>query len=234
MSSATPVPAALHRLVQPLLRARATEFSHVPVPEGARESAVLILFDTRPAGTDGHPAHTARAAAADPDGFEVLLTERAHTLRSHAGQVAFPGGRVDPGDTDAVAAALRESREEVGLDPAGVRVLGTLPGLGILPSRSRVLPVLGWWERPCPVAVVDPAEVARVLSVSLGRLRDPANRVLVRHPSGFAGPGFVLDDLLVWGFTGLVLDGLLRVCGLGRAWDHTRTVRVQDWQPVVD
>jgi len=210
------VPPALLALTRPLLTASPLDFSPVPAPpDGGRRSAVLMLFADDPAGS----------------GFDILLTERAHTLRSHAGQVSFPGGRLDPDDDGPVTAALRETFEETGADPAGIRVFGRIADLGILPSRSSVAPILGYWAVPSAVGAVDPAEVARVLRVPLATLADPTTRVRVSTPRGWVGPGFVVDDLLVWGFTGGVLAATLRLCGLEVPWDHVRTVRVEDWQP---
>jgi 8-oxo-dGTP pyrophosphatase MutT (NUDIX family) len=176
----------------------------LPPDEGGRESAVLILFADDGRGWDG---------------ADVLLIERAHDMRSHAGQVAFPGGAVDPGDDGPVDAALREAVEETGLDRAGVQVLATLPALFLPPSGFVVTPVLGWWREPSPVAVVDPREVASVHRVPLGELLDPANRYRVSHPSGYVGPAFDAAGLLVWGFTAGLLDQLLRLAGWERAWD---------------
>lgn len=172
--------------------------------ERTRAAAVLILF-----------GGTAEAG-------DLLLIERAATMRSHPGQVAFPGGAVDPGDDGVVGAALREAREETRLDPAGVEVLGTLPELYLPPSRFLVTPVVGWWREPGEVAVGDPAEVARVARVPLDALLDPANRWTVRHPSGFVGPAFTVDGLFVWGFTAGLLSRLLAVAGLERPWDVER------------
>ena len=106
-----------------------------------------------------------------------MLTERAHTLRSHPGQVSFPGGRLDPDDDGSVAAALREAEEEVGLDPAGVEVLATFPDVFLAPSQHAVTPVLAWWPAPVPVGVVDRGEVERVLRVPVADLLDPGEPV---------------------------------------------------------
>lgn len=160
----------------------------------SRPAAVLVLLADGPAGP------------------EVLLTERAPTLRQHSGQVAFPGGRQDPGDADAAATALREAAEETGLVPAGVEVLGELPPLGLAHSGHRVTPVVGFWRQPCPVGVVDPEEVARVERVPLTELFDDARRV--HGPGGYVGPAFAVRGLLVWGFTAEVLVRVLDLGGL--------------------
>ena len=172
----------------------------LPPKDGGRPAAVLILFGE---GAEG------------PD---VLLIERAASLRKHAGQPAFPGGALDPTDDGPVAAALREAEEEVGLDPSGVVVLATLPELYLPVSGFVVTPVLAWWRRPTSVAPVDPAEVAGVVRVPIQELSDPANRVEVHHPAGRIGPGFAVRDLLVWGFTAGLLDALLRMGGWERPW----------------
>ena len=179
-------------------------YGALPPDGGGRTSAVLLLF--------GEGEH----------GRDILLIERAHTLRSHAGQPAFPGGAIDPDDAGAVGAALRETVEETGLDPRGVEVFGTLPDLYLPPSGYVVTPVLGWWRTPSPVSVVDPAEVASVHRVPLENLLSPTNRLRVRHPSGFVGPAFSVAGLVVWGFTGGVLDRLFALAGWERPWDRGR------------
>ena len=168
----------------------------------ARRSAVLILFGEGPAGPD------------------VLLIEKSAHLRSHAGQPAFPGGGVDPGDDFPTGTALREAEEEAGVDPAGVRVLATLQELFLPPSYRLVVPVVAWWDDPRDVTVGDPHEVARVARVPLADLTDPANRFRVSHPSGFIGPAFGVADMVVWGFTAALLDAILEAAGLARPWDH--------------
>ena len=175
-----------------------------PPPGHRRRSAVLILF-----GEDEH-------------GPDVLLTERSATLRSHAGQVSFPGGAIDPGDDGPVGAALREAREETGVDPAGVVVAGTLPDLYLPVSDFAVTPVLAWWRDPSPVLAVDPAEVAKAVRVPVAELTDPGNRFRWQHPSGYIGPGFRAGGLFVWGFTAGILDRILHLSGLERPWDHGR------------
>lgn len=151
-------------------------------------------------------------------GPDLLLIERSATLRSHAGQPAFPGGALDPSDDGPVAAALREAGEETGLDPAGVDVLATLPALAVPPSGYVTVPVLAWWREPTAVAPVDPDEVAAVVRVPLAELVEPVNRVVVRHPSGHLGPAFEVGGLLVWGFTAGLIDRLLALGGWERPW----------------
>lgn len=175
----------------------------LPPDQGGRRSAVLILFGPNAEG-----------------GEDVVLTERSHSMRSHAAQVSFPGGAIDPGDSGPVSAALREATEEVGLDPAGVEVVAQLPDLYLPPSNYVVTPVLAWWARPGPISVVDHLEVARVLRAPLSELTDPARRFTVSHPSGFVGPAFDIDGLLVWGFTAGLLSKVIELAGLERSWDR--------------
>jgi 8-oxo-dGTP pyrophosphatase MutT (NUDIX family) len=177
---------------------------------------------TPPAGTVTRAAAVLLLFGDDAPGGDLLLIERASTLRSHPGQAAFPGGALDPEDATPVHAALREAEEETGLDPAGVHVLGTLPELFLPPSGFSVTPVVGWWHRPVPVAPASPAEVAHVERVALADLLDPANRWTVRHPSGFVGPAFTVGPLFVWGFTAGLLSRLLAIAGLERPWDAAR------------
>jgi 8-oxo-dGTP pyrophosphatase MutT (NUDIX family) len=175
----------------------------LPPEEGdARESAVLVLFGE------------------GPDGPDLLLTERSHTMRSHPGQVSFPGGKLDPGETP-VEAALREAQEETGLDPGGVEVLASLPDLWVPPSGNVVTPVLAWWRDPTEVRA-DEDEVAAVARVPIADLAEPANRLQLTHPSGLIGPAFDVADMLVWGFTAGLLDRLLALGGWERPWDRTR------------
>ncbi len=175
----------------------------LPPDDGSgRASAVLMAF------------------ADTPDGPAILLIERAADMRKHAGQVAFPGGSLDPTDQSLAAAALREAHEEVGLDPASVRVVVDLPPIFIPVSGFVVTPVLAWWEHPHEVRPVDAAEVADVALVPIAELADPANRFRVPHPSGWIGPGFDVGGLFVWGFTAGLLDRLLAFGGWEQPWDQ--------------
>ncbi|MFF9350216.1 NUDIX hydrolase [Streptomyces sp. NPDC014734] len=189
----------------------------LPPESGAgRQSAVLVLFGEGERGP------------------ELLLMERAGNLRSHAGQPSFPGGALDPEDGDQATtgplrAALREAKEETGLDPRGVQVFGVLPRLYIPVSGFVVTPVLGWWRSRSPVRVVDPGETARVFTVPVADLTDPANRATAVHPRGHLGPAFMVESALVWGFTAGVIDRILHFAGWERPWDSAKQVPL-DWR----
>ncbi len=185
--------------------ARRSDFSRWPTPVGGRRSAVLILLGEEP-----------------ETGPDLLILQRAATLRNHAGQPAFPGGASEPEDIDAAATALREATEEVGLDQATVTVVATLPRLWIPVSGYVVTPVLAWWHAPHPVGPIDPGEVAAVQRLPIAELVDPSNRLRIRHPSGYVGAAFALRGLLVWGFTAGVINTLLELGGWARPWDQGR------------
>lgn len=182
-----------------------------PEDSGATHGAVLVLFGEGPRGPD------------------ILLTERAHTMRSHPAQISFPGGKVDETDRDAVHTALREAEEEVGLQPDGVDILAELPQLWIPPSNFAVTPVIAWWREESPVSVVDPGEVHAVLRVPIEELLDPQHRVTVTHPMGYSSPGFLIGegkDLILWGFTAGIINKLFDYVGLTQPWDPGVTMEL--------
>lgn len=203
---------------------RRPDFSNVisrGVTEHARRAAVLILFGELDATPDADAEPALR-------NLDLLLLRRAATLRTHAGQVAFPGGGLDPGETP-VEAALREAVEETGLDPSGVEVLGTLSEVPAPVSDHWVTPVLGWWSRTSEVVAVDHAETVEVFRVPVADLIDPANRVIaeaLRGATSTHSEGFLVAGTLVWGFTGKVLNRLLDELGWSEPWDRTRVVPV--------
>lgn len=207
MSADTAGPGVLPEWLRPLARAAAdVRAEHLPEPlrppDGrGRAAAVLILF------------------CEGPEGPDILLTERSADMRSHAGQPAFPGGAVEPDDASPAATALREAAEETGLDPQGVEVFLQLPDVWLRRTGYRVSPVLAWWREPAEVHAADSDEVAAVARVPVRDLADVAHRLRVRHPGGGSGPAFRVGGMLVWGFTAVLLDWVLRLGGWERPWD---------------
>lgn len=180
-----------------------------------REAAVLVLFS----GPQHGPAD-----GGVPDDADLLLTVRASTLRHHAGQAAFPGGASDPGDDGPVATALREAYEETGIDIARLHPLATMERTFIAPSRFHVVPVLAYSPDPGPVTVVNEAETAIVARVPVRAFINPANRLMVYRGTltrRWAGPAFLLNQMLVWGFTGQVISAVLDVAGWAQPWDSS-------------
>ncbi|MGL5826509.1 MAG: NUDIX hydrolase [Nocardioides sp.] len=178
---------------------------HPPAGGSPRRGAVLMLFGDGPGGPD------------------LLFTERAQHLRSHPGQVSFPGGSIDVGETPRQA-ALRETWEETGVDPDAVAVLGDLPALWLPPSNFSVTTVLGWSPAE-HVWAMNRDEVHAIWRTPIAELLDPDHRVRVRHSSGWIGPGFLIGsdkDVLMWGFTAGIVDRVFAYLGWQRPWDETR------------
>ena len=166
-----------------------------------REAAVLVGLVTR------------------EEGWQVLLTRRTDALRHHAGQVSFPGGRIEPDDIDAIDAALRESREEIGLERAQVAPVGFLDPLCTI-TGFRVLPLVAMVD-PEFVPRPDPGEVAEVFEVPLEYVLDPANlnaldvTTVLGQPIPGGRPRRVLEFVdrgnprqRIWGATASILFNL--------------------------
>lgn len=177
----------------------------------SRRSAVLMCFT----GDADEPAL--------PDDAQILLTHRALTLRNHSGQMAFPGGRLEPEDAGPVDAALREANEETGLDPERVETLAVLEPIAVGPSGHPVNPVLAYAQDPGEVWCASPEENDDVFFVDLAQLIDPANRFRVTR-LGWSGPAFDVNGYLVWGFTASLLAVMIREAGWEEPWEHKDAV----------
>lgn len=184
-------------------------------PDTRRRAAVLMLFSG------------AERTATLPNDAAVLLTHRSPTMRSHSGQIAFPGGRIDPTDHNAVDCALREAWEETGLDRRTLTPIAELEEVHIRASGYPVHPVLGHWHSPSPVGVVNPEEADEVFPVPIFDLIDPANRMMVRW-GDWRGPAFETNGYLVWGFTGGLLSAVLHHSGWEEPWDRDTTVDLRE------
>ena len=176
----------------------------------ANATATLDRHQTRRGGAGAVlRARGTRRPGGLPDDADLLVTVRASTLRHHAGQAAFPGGASDPDDGGPVFTALREAREETGIDTGRLRPLVALERMFIPPSGFHVVPVLAYSPDPGPVGVVDHAETAIVARVPVRAFINPENRLMVyreQNTRRFAGPAFLLNQMLVWGFTGQVIS----------------------------
>ena len=165
-------------------------------------------------GTEGRAAASTVAAVlipviAHPQGLTVLFTQRTTHLRSHSGQVSFPGGRAEPSDVSAEFTALREAQEEIGLSPTAVEVLGKLPDYRTR-TGYRVTPVIGLLVPPIAFRP-DPHEVAEIFEVPLDFLLDEGNRE--RRTREFQGQQvgyYVIEygEKVIWGATAGMLVNL--------------------------
>ncbi|OBB75341.1 CoA pyrophosphatase [Mycobacterium sp. 852014-52144_SCH5372336] len=225
LDNAGDIKRAYRRRVPPELLAMVTSEGK-PAQAVAREAAVLVLFSG--------PADSPTGAV--PDEADLLVTVRAGTLRHHAGQAAFPGGAVEPGDHSPVQTAMREANEETGIDGQRLHPLTTMERLFIPPSGFHVVPVLAYSPDPGPVGVVDEAETAHVARVPVRAFINPENRIMVYRKANtrrYAGPAFLLNEMLVWGFTGQVISAMLDVAGWAKPWNTGDVRELEDAMALV-
>jgi len=146
-----------------------------------------------------------------PDGLTVLLTRRTVHLRTHAGQISFPGGKMEPDDSDAVSTALRETEEEVGVPKIHIDVVGRLDRY-VTRTGYDITPVVGFVKPPFPIRP-DPYEVEEVFEAPLSYLLDPANRV--KDSRQFQGQtryfyAMPFGEYYIWGATAGMLVNLAK------------------------
>lgn len=151
-----------------------------------------------------------------PAGLSVLLTVRTAHVEQHKGEISFPGGRVDPADADSRAAALRETREEVGIHAADLRVLGTLDDF-VSVTGYRVTPHVVWLPREEYPFRPEPREVAEILLIPLDHLLDPAHHRLEEWAEGDGRRlhFYQWGPYVVWGLTAAILQHFLETCVRG-------------------
>ena len=170
-----------------------------------------FLRYVHPLGQDPTPAAVLVPLINRQAGVTVMLTQRTAHLNDHAGQISFPGGRVEEGDADRIQTALREAEEETGLDRSTVQIVGSLPDYDI-PTGFRVTPIVGWIEPPVSFDP-DPFEVAEVFEVPLEHFLDPSNHqrhsdvVNGRRRNYYAMP---YQQRHIWGATAGMLFALYR------------------------
>ncbi len=196
-------PAALERRLRAVLRP-------VDAPPATQIWNHHELEGMLPADAVLRPAAVLIGLVQRASGWQILLTRRTEHLPQHAGQISFPGGRIEPTDQDAVAGALRETDEELGIAPAHVRPLGLLDVYGTI-SFYAVTPVLGIIDAHAQITP-DPREVAEVFELPLAFVLDPAN--LKREERLFRGRvrgyyAYAFEDRYIWGATAGMLVNLL-------------------------
>ena len=186
----------VERLARPAPPPDPLDQHRVALPDGVRvtHAAVLVLLIDH------------------SDTVNVLFTQRTEHLDDHASQISFPGGRVEPSDTDREDTALRETEEEIGLRRSAIAVLGRLPEYEI-PSGFRITPIVGWVQPPLDLKT-DPFEVASVFEAPLEHFLDPANyqrrqyHFRGRHRHYMAVP---YRGRYIWGATAGMLYSLCRM-----------------------
>lgn len=156
------------------------------------ESAVLVLLF--PAGEE----------------IRICLIRRPASMKNHAGQIAFPGGKREKGDKDLIHTALREASEEIGIDAGAVRIIGLLSSVYVQVSDFLITPVLAWVDRE-PDIRIDPSEVDEIFFLSFSEIANKANlhhREMETRTGLISAPGFAVGDCFIWGATAMILAEL--------------------------
>lgn len=185
-----------------------------PAP-GQKQAAVLMLFSG------------GRGSTERPTDAGILLTHRTPTMRTHSGQMAFPGGRMDPGDHGPVHAALREAWEETGLDPDAVTPLTTLDTIQVRSNGYPVHPVIAYNHSDAETWVASEDETDDVFVAEIEELLAPESRLMVGW-GGWQGPAFRVNGYLVWGFTAALLAGVFRASEWEIPWHTERIYDLED------
>ncbi len=185
-----------HIKMTPTIRGKS--FKNMSPPKHARQSAVMILV----IGTGGQ------------SDFEILFTLRHSQMRSHSGQISFPGGRLDGGETH-TQAALRETHEEVGVAGDSIKIIGQISPIYIPPSKSILHPIVGYTSELNEL-ILSESEVAEAFTVKISDLQNPEKRK--RKPWDFSGgiradvPYFdVHQSVPLWGATAIILSEFLDI-----------------------
>lgn len=199
----------------PLEQAAATTAAHV---RASRAPSAPATHQAAPSTRRPPPSTLRPAPSTHPVGADLFLVQRSPLLRHHPGQIALPGGGLEPADAGPEAAAVREAEEETGIAPARIEVLGSLATVPVPISSFMVTPVLGWADFVPPTGAVDQDEVLHTLRVSVDDLLAPDARATVVHGE-HTSPGFRTAAGWIWGFTGLLLDHLFTQLDWTRPWD---------------
>ncbi len=171
--------------------ARIRELMDFGSPENAVPSSVLLLL--YPAGGE----------------IFTVFMQRPEYDGVHSGQISLPGGKSEDGDLDPAATALREAREEIGVDPARVELIGKLTDLYIPPSNYLVSPFVGFTDFR-PEFITDPVEVSRIVEVKVRELMDPLNikelNIRVRKDFELTAPAYTPGGEIIWGATAMMVS----------------------------
>jgi len=192
-----------------------------PLPEPDIASTLRAALPQAPGPLPqgfGRPAGVLLPLIAGPEPPSVVFTERTADLPRHAGEISFPGGMPDPGDDELQATALRETHEEIGVDPREVEVLGVLEPLPTFVTGILIVPFVGLLHER-PAFVPNPGEIAEIIEVPLSRLNAvEAEMEWNRDGRTWIGFTYEVDGKTIWGATGRILKGFLDIVRKEAPW----------------